>query len=354
MNNLPHVSIVVPCRNEDKFIGRCLDSIIVSDYSKDKLQVLVVDGISEDRTRKIVKEYSERFPFISLLDNHKRITSSAFNRGIEAAKGEIIMIMGAHSTYKRDYISQCVSHLISGAADNVGGIWKILPQNNSLVAKSIAYALSSAFGAGNAHYRIGSKKPRYVDTLFGGCYKRELFDKIGLFDEDLLRTQDSEFNARLIKNGGRILLVPTIISYYYARKSLHDLWRMNLLYGYYKPLAAKKVGRVYTLRQLIPPLFVFSVVASLISSIFFKPFLWLFLFVLGSYIIANLGFSLKISFKREFRCFLVLPLVFATIHFGWGIGYLKGVWDFIIFKKDKKKEIRDPSPTRERCSEKIL
>lgn len=340
------VSVIIPCRNEEGFIGKCLDSIIAQDYPRDKFEVLVIDGMSEDRTRKIVKKYNEQFPCVHLLDNCNRITSSALNKGIKAAKGDIIIIMGSHSTYEKNYMSQCVSCLTNGDADNVGGVCKILPQNNSLIAKSIAYALSSPFGAGNAYYRTGTKRQKYVDTVFGGCYRKELFDKIGFFDEDLLRTQDSEFNARLIKNGGRILLVPTIVSYYYARKSLGELWKMNLQYGYSKPLAAKKIGRIFTLRQLIPPLFVGALVIPLIFSIFFKPSLWFFLFVSALYIIVNLAFSLTISFKKSTNCFFILPLVFAIIHFGWGIGYLRGIWDFIIFKKDLRAKIQGMPLTR--------
>ncbi|MHC4436746.1 MAG: glycosyltransferase family 2 protein [Planctomycetota bacterium] len=345
-NNLPFVSIIIPCRHEEKFIGRCLDSVVANEYPEKKLEILVVDGMSEDGTRKIVKEYIERFPIIHLLDNIKKSTSSAFNKGIEAAKGEIIMIMGAHSIYKDDYISQCVDHLIKGDADNVGGVCKILPQNNSLIAESISYALSSSFGAGNAYYRIGAEETRYVDTVFGGCYKKKIFDDIGCFDEDLLRTQDSELNARLIKSGGKILLVPTIISYYYARKSLGELFRMNLQYGYSKPLAVTKVGKVYTIRQLIPPAFIASLGVFLILSLFFNWCFWPFLLILASYTITNLAFSLKISQKKGLKYFFVLPLVFATLHFSYGIGYLKGVWDFIIFADHKKRKGKDIPLTR--------
>ena len=345
-NNMFLISIIIACRNEEKFIGRCLDSIVANDYPKKNLEILVVDGLSEDGTRNIVKKYIERFPIIHLLDNIKKNTSSAFNKGIETAKGEIIMIMGAHSIYKDDYISQCVDHLIKGDADNVGGICKILPQNNSLIAESIAYASSSSFAAGDAYYRIGSEEKRYVDTVFGGCYKRKIFDVIGCFDEDLLRTQDSEFNARLIKNGGKILLVPSIVSYYYARKSLGELLKMNLQYGYSKPLAVKKIGKVYTSRQLIPPIFVTSLFISLTLSLFFNWCFWLFLLISTSYIIASLGFSLKISLKKGLKYFFILPTVFATVHFGWGIGYVKGVWDFIIFADHKKRKVMDMPLTR--------
>jgi len=343
---LPIVSIIIACRNEKDFIARCLDSIISNDYPKDRMEIIIADGMSEDGTRDIVIEYIERFPYIRLIDNLKKNTSSAFNMGIEAAKGEIVMIMGAHSIYEEDYISQCVSHLLKGDADNVGGICKIRPQNNSLIAKSIAYAMSSTFGAGNAYYRTGTDEARYVDTVFGGCYKKKIFDYIGNFDEELFRTQDSELNARLIKSGRKILLVPTIVSYYYARKSLKELCKMNLQYGYSKPLAVKKVGKVYTARQLIPPAFVASLCITLFLSLFFNWCLWLFLLILISYIITNLIFSLKISLEKGISHFIVLPIVFATVHFSWGIGYLIGIWNFIIFINHKKRKIKDMPLTR--------
>ena len=343
---MPIVSIIIPCRNEKDFIGQCLDSIIGNDYPKDMLEILIVDGMSEDGTRKIVNKYNRMFPFIILLDNYKKTTSSALNRGIETAKGEIVMIMGAHSIYEKDYISQCTKHLIKGNADNVGGICKILPQNDSFIARSIAYALSSSFSAGDAYYKIGSKKIRYVDTVFGGCYRKMIFNVIGCFDEDLLRTQDSEFNARLIKNEGKILLVPTIVSYYYARKSLGELLKMNLQYGYSKPLAVKKIGKVYTSRQLYPPIFVASLATSLILSMFINAFFWFFLSISISYAIINLGYSLKISLQKGLKYFIILPIVFATVHFGWGIGYLRGIWDFIILGHHKKRNVKDMPLTR--------
>lgn len=346
VNDYPYVSIIIPCRDEQDFIADCLNSVIAQDYPNDKLEILVVDGMSEDRTRSILEEYVKQYPSIKFLDNPKRYTPSALNIGIQHSKGQIIAIIGSHSTCKEDYISQCVSYLINNDADNVGGICKILPQNNYLIAKSIAYALSSFFGAGNAYHRIGTKKPRYVDNLYGGCYKRELFDRIGLFDEDLFRGQDAEFNARLIKNGGKILLVPSIISKYYARGSLEKLWKMELQYGYFKPLVVKKVGSIFTVRQIIPPLFVGSLIISLILSIFSKYFLWLLLFMLASYVIANLCFSLKIAFKKNVKCFFLLPLVFIVIHFGWGISYLKGILDFIFLQKSEKGKTKDVPITR--------
>ena len=212
MNKEIRTSVIIPCRNEEKFIGKCLDSIISQDYPREDLEVLVIDGISEDKTRKIIKDFSLKYSFIKLLDNPNKFTPFALNIGVKAARGEIIIRMDAHAGYEKDYISKCVKHLEEHSADNIGGVIKTLPKENTLVAKSIANCLSSFFGAGGSYFRLGTEKPKWVDTVFGGCYKRKVFEKVGLFNEKLLRSQDIEFNKRLKRAGGRVLLVPEIVA----------------------------------------------------------------------------------------------------------------------------------------------
>jgi hypothetical protein len=221
-----------------------------------------------------------------------------------------------------------------------------MPGSDTFIAKTIAFALSSPFGVGNAHYRIGSKEPKYVDTVPFGCYRKEVFVKIGFFDEDLVRNQDDEFNLRLRKNGGKILLVPDIISYYFARDTLGKLWKMNFQYGHFKPLVAMKVGGILTLRQLVPPLFAGGLLMSLVLSFFNTAFFGLFVAVFSAYLSANFLFSFRISLRKGLKYILALPIVFATLHFSYGIGYLKGIWDFFILKKNKRKRIKDLSLTR--------
>lgn len=346
-SNKSFVSVIVPCRNETRFIRRCLDSLISQDYPKEQIEILVIDGMSEDGTRDIVKEYSERYSFVKVIDNPEKIVPTAMNLGIQSANGDIIIRMDAHARYEKDYISKCVKYLTESDADNVGGIWVTLPgRERHLVAESIALALSHPFGIGNAHYRTGSKEPKYVDTVPFGCYKREVFEKIGLFDEDLVRNQDDEFNLRLIKNGGKILLVPDIVSYYYSRDSLSKVWKMFFQYGYFKPLVALKVSGVLTWRQVVPALLVGSLLGSLLLSFIFKPFFWMFLSIFSLYGIVNLGISFHIVMKKGWKIFFMLPIVFSTVHFSYGIGYLKGIFDFILFKKHKKKKIQDVPLTR--------
>lgn len=230
--------------------------------------------------------------------------------------------------------------------DNVGGIWITLPGSPNLIGKAIAFALSSPFGAGNAYYRIGTQKPKYVDTVPFGCYRREVFERIGFFDEDLVRNQDDEFNLRLIKNGGKILLAPDIVSYYYARDSLKKLWKMYFQYGYFKPLVAQKIGSILTWRQVIPVIFVSSLIISFVSSLIFKPFLWLSFLIFSLYLAISLFFSFHIAIKNDLRYLPLLLVVFFVLHASYGIGYLKGIWDFILFKKHRRKKNVDVPLTR--------
>ena len=345
MNN-PFVSIIIPCRNEVKFIGKSLESILSNDYPKDKIEVLVIDGMSDDSTREIVNNYTKEYSFIKSYDNPKKVVPSAMNIGIKNAQGEIIIRMDAHNIYTKDYITKCITSLQEYNVDNVGGICVTLPGNDTLMAESIALALSHPFGVGNSYFRTGVKKPRYVDTVPFGCYKREVFDKIGGFDEDLVRNQDDEFNLRLIRNGGKILLVPEIVSYYYARDSLIKLSKMYFQYGYFKPLVAMKIGTVLTWRQIIPVFFVSSLILSGILAPFLKSFFILFLIILFSYLFANAGFSLSIALKKGLKYLFILPIVLTTLHLSYGFGYLKGILDFIVLKKQKRKKIKNVPLTR--------
>ncbi len=176
-------TIIVPCRNEEKHIGACLDSIIAGDYPHDLLEVLVVDGMSNDGTRSIIKKYGDRYSFITMLDNPSKIVPAALNIGITRAHGEVIVRMDAHNIYSPDYVSKCIRYLEEYRADNVGGVWITMPGARTIIAESIAIAVAHPLGAGNALYRIGSETPRFVDTVPFGCFRKELFTRIGLFDE---------------------------------------------------------------------------------------------------------------------------------------------------------------------------
>ncbi len=336
----PLISIVIPCRNEKEFIGGLLENILNQDYPKDNLEVFVIDGMSDDGTRDIVKEYELRYSFIRLLDNTEKVVPHALNKGINISRGDFIIRMDSHASYPEDYISKLLYWQKRLNADNIGGVWITRPFSNSIKAQAIAFALSNKFGVGDAYFRVGVDEPKEVDTVPFGCYKREVFNKIGLFDEDLVRNQDDELNARLKKRGGKIFLVPDIEIIYYARDKIKKLWIMYFQYGYFKPLVNIKVGSPVNLRQFMPFFFISSLVISLIIAIFYLPIIWLFIFILGSYCILNILVSLTIAFRNNKKLFFSVCISFAAIHFSYGIGYIKGVVDFILLKRHKRRDLQ--------------
>jgi len=329
MESLPLVSVIIPCRNEAKFIANCLESILKQSYPKDKMEILVIDGMSGDKTREIIeklKAKNEKLK-IKVLDNPKKFTPFALNIGIKNSKGEIIIRLDAHATYIKDYILKCIKYLKEYNADNVGGVWKIMPRETTLINKSICLASSSVFGAGNAYYRMGySKGLKWVDTVFGGCYRREVFDKIGLFNENLVRSQDMEFNLRLKKAGGKILLVPDIIAYYYPKSNFKEFFVHNFKDGIWAIYPLKFVKIPLCLRHYIPFIFILSLLGTGLLGIFFPIFFWLFLFIFGSYFLVANYFSVKISTKeKDIRFLFLMPVAFACRHIGYGLGSIWGL-----------------------------
>ena len=269
---LAFVSIIIPCRNEEKFIGKCLDSLIDQDYPKEKLEILVIDGGSKDKTKEVVNTYSKKYDFIKLFDNPKNITPTAMNIGIKNAKGEIVSKTDAHTTYQKDYVSKSIRYLFEYNADCVGGIALAKAKSNSLIAKAITLVLSDKFGGGGA-FRTRVEKSTFTDTAFGCFYKKEIFEKIGLFNEKLKRSQDIEFNLRLNKAGGKVLLAPDIISYYYPKSNLKEFFGHNLIDGFWTVYPLKFKVKFFSIRHLVPLGFFAAILGGLILGIFFKIFL---------------------------------------------------------------------------------
>lgn len=326
------VSIIIPCRNEEKFIAKVLDNIVSQTYDNSKLEVIIADGDSTDRTADIVKEYSDKYSNIHLISNPQKIVPYALNAAIKASKGDVIIRMDAHSEYPVNYVERLVEELYSLKADNVGGVWINTPNSDSIKDIAIAEALACPFGIGNAHYRTGVKKIRKVDTVPFGCYKREIFDKIGLFDTDLVRNQDDEFNARLIKNGGEIYLIPDVEIIYYPRKTMGKLMKMFYQYGLFKPLVNKKVGSPATIRQLVPPLFLLFLIIIPVTLLIHKFVFITALLFLAIYLFMSFMFSISISIKKnKFLLIFLLPILFFVIHISYGAGYVWGIIKFLIF-----------------------
>ncbi len=336
---LPLVSVIIPTRNEEGYIRQCLNSILDNDYPKERLEVIVVDGVSEDRTQEIIAEYSGKYPFVKLIDNPERVTPVAFNRGIQYSKGDIVTIMSAHAYYEKDHISKCVEHLKENSIAGIGGVCITLPGKDSLIARAIAFVLSSPFGVGNAYFRIGTGQPRYVDTVVFGFYKRKTFEDVGVFDEKLIRNQDIEFNSRIGKNGGKLLLVPEIRSYYYARATLKQLWIQNWKNGVWNIYLTRIIPGSLSIRHFIPMLFISGLLGSLFLSIFSNPGLILLILICSSYLFASLLFSVKIGLREGIKYIALLPVVFFSLHSSYGLGMLWGIftsWRFTGKRRDSK------------------
>jgi glycosyltransferase involved in cell wall biosynthesis len=326
----PLVSVVIPCRNEEAYIARCLDSVLASDYPGERLEVLVADGRSSDGTRPILVRYAALHPTIVLLDNSRGTTPAGLNVAIRVASGDIVIRMDAHALYPPDYISRLVAGLQESGADNVGGVLVTVPADDSPTAQAIAVGLSHRFGVGNAYFRTGTSERREVDTVPFGCYRREVFDRIGMFDEELIRNQDDEFNFRLITRGGRVLLLPDVLCRYFARRSFRQLARMYYQYGYFKPLVARKVGRVMTVRQLIPAALVGCLSSSAAIALWIPAARYLFALVAGTYALLVVFFAARAARSHGLRCAAALTLVFPVLHFSYGSGFLRGIRDHLV------------------------
>jgi glycosyltransferase involved in cell wall biosynthesis len=329
---LKFVSIIMPCRNEVNFIEGVLNSISAQDYPKDSLEIIVADGMSDDGTREKLEELSSSHLNLKVIDNPQKVTPNALNLAIEASKGEVIVRLDAHSNYPSNYISRLVTELFRLDAENVGGVWLTTPANSGTVATAIALATSHPLGIGNASYRLDNPVIKETDTVPFGCFKRSIFDKIGFFDTDLIRNQDDEFNGRIIKNGGKIFLVPDVEIEYYARATLGTTMKMFYQYGLFKPLVNIKLGHPATLRQFAPPIFVLGLLflpIALLSE-------WLFMIwsaIYAIYFLTSAFFSLKVAWRKKRRGLApYLFLAFFLIHFSYGWGYLTGIFKFVLLK----------------------
>ncbi|MGH7515380.1 MAG: glycosyltransferase family 2 protein [Gemmatimonadales bacterium] len=324
------MSVVIPCRNEAGHVGRCLDSILSSDYPLDRLEVVIADGMSDDGTREVVARYVAMHPSITMIDNPKRITPCGMNLAIRAARGQVIIRMDAHAMYPTDYLRRLVAAQQETGAENVGTVIETLPADDTAVAAAVAVGLSHPLGVGNSHFRVGTATRRWVNHVPFGCWRRELFDRIGMFDEEMVRDQDVEFNGRLLNSGGRILLLPDVVSRYWGRRTIGQLARMMYQYGYFKPLVARKNGKILTVRQLVPSLFVLALAGSLALAPWWRwagVGLGLLLAAYG----ALIGVTAVRAAKRQgARVAVALGGVFPAMHVSYGVGYLRGLLDHFV------------------------
>jgi len=327
------ISVIVPCRNEERFIKETIRKIITQDGSEQlfSFELLIIDGRSTDNTVNLVEEEAKNNSNITLIINEKKITPAAFNLGIKNASGKYICILGAHAEISDNYLINCLKTIKKMDCDNVGGTWNAKGQ--SFLGKAIALAFQSSFAVGGARsHKINYEG--YVDSVWGGFYKREVFDRIGLFDEELVRNQDDELNLRLIRSGGKIWQSHEIKSWYYPRDSIAALFKQYVQYGYWKVRVIQKHKIPSSIRHIIPGMFVGVLIILGMTSLFNLFSLKIFIGFLSLYLLVNIGASLMTCKKpSKWKYISVMPIIFAAYHFGYGYGFLHGILDFTILKK---------------------
>ncbi len=320
---MPTVSIVVPCYNEEKRIRTLLDALFAQTYPHDDLEIIIADGHSTDRTRDEIARFTALHPnlVVRVIDNTARSIPAALNRAIEAARGEIIVRLDAHSAPYPDYVARSVANLRGGLGQNVGGVWEIRPGAETWIGRGIAAAAAHPLGVGDALYRHATQAAA-VDTVPFGCFYRHTWQEIGKFDESLLTNEDYEFNARIRLSGGRIWLDPAIRAIYFARGTLGALARQYWRYGFWKWQMLRRYPKTLRWRQALPPLFVLSLLggAALAWLDFFR-FLLLAEVSLYALVLFLAGFHAAWQ-RRDYSLVLGLPLSIATKHLSWGAGFL--------------------------------
>ena len=322
------VSVVVPCRNEKDHIESALKSILAQEPPPGDFEVIVADGMSTDGTREILERIACDDLRLKIIDNPEVKTPCGMNAGIRHAEGQYIAIMGAHCRYALDYLKCSMEVSSETGADNVGG--SMMSVGKSALQRLIAIAHHSAFAVGGARWHdVNYEGP--ADTVFGGFYRREVFDRIGFFDEELVRNQDDEFNLRLTRAGGRIWHSPRVRSWYTPRSSLKALFRQYAQYGYWKVRVIQKHKVPASIRHLVPGGFVLLLSALLLAGIVWPLALWVLVALLAAYLGCNIA-AVLLTPQKGWACF-VLPFVFATYHFGYGLGFLHGVLDFVVLRR---------------------
>lgn len=326
------ITIILPIRNEAAYIERCLSAILSQDYSGE-IEILIVDGMSTDDTRQKIQQFLGQISTVNLklLDNPGKIVPTGINIALRQAMGDIIIRVDGHTLIASDYVRQCIAALQRSGADNVGGRMNAI--GKTLFGKVVALATSTPFGVGGSRFHY-SEQEEFVDTVYMGAWPRRVFEKIGLFDEELVRDQDDEFSYRLRAAGGKILLSPNIKSEYTVRSTPRALWRQYFQYGLYKVRVLQKHPRQMSLRQFAPPLFVLALLFSALL-VFFPATRLLSLFIPIAYLLSNLAASFLTAIRAQKSSqsplpiyYLLLPLTFAILHISYGLGFLLGLIKF--------------------------
>lgn len=341
MNTWPLVSVVIPIRNEQDTIGPLLDGVLGQDYPADRLEVLVVDGASSDESPAVVARYAARDPRVRLLHNPRRIVPTALNLAIRAARGDVICRIDGHTRVAPDYVRIGVETLRRTGADNVGG--RMDAVGGGWFGDAVADATASRFGVGS-YFHFGTEE-REVDTVYLGMWPRQAFERIGLFDEELVRNQDDELNYRLRKAGGRVVLNPAMRSWYQNRQDVAHLVSQYYQYGQWKVRVLQKHPRQMSWRHFVPPAFVAGMVGLGVAATWLPAVALVLRGVTAAYLLGVLLAAAQASWRRGPVGVLATALALICLHVAWGSGFLHG----LVMFADRWRGPESAPPRLERC-----
>lgn len=327
----PLVSVVVPCRNEIDAIGAFLDGVLEQRVPSHEVEIVVADGMSDDGTRAVLERFRRFDPRLRVIENPRRIVSSGLNLAVGASAGGIIVRMDVHTDYAQDYLARCVEALEKTGADCVGGPW--VAEGTDYVSSAVALGFGNPFVSGGGRVRRAAYEGP-VDTVYLGCWRREVFARFGAFDEELVRNQDDEFNLRVLRRGGRVWQTPRIRSRYRPRSSLRWLFRQQRQYGYWKVRVIQKHRLPASVRHLVPATFLVWLMGLAVAAPFWSLAR---LGLAGTLLLYGVGIALATAAScarpGKIRYLPLLPLVMTAFHVGYGYGFLRGIWDFVVRRK---------------------
>lgn len=319
----PAVSVIIPVLNEERFLKQSVEAILNQNYSG-QLEIILALGPSKDQTNVIAQELAKD-QRIKLVENPSGRTAAALNNAIKNSNFDIIVRLDGHAIVDSNYIKNAVKTLVESGADNVGGLMKA--EGTNAFEKSVAAAMTSKFGVGNAPFHVGGKSGE-VDTVYLGTFRKSALERVGYFDESFIRAQDWEMNYRIRKTGGKIWFNPDLVVSYRPRKNLLQLAKQYFEYGQWRKQVTKTYPETVSMRYLAPPITVSGLIAGIIMVLFSKildinwlQIGWLApLVYLTVILLAFLSIGSKIGLLSRLYLLLVLP----TMHLSWGVGFLKG------------------------------
>ena len=328
--SLPFVTVVMVVRNEAPFMARALELVLAQDYPRDHMEIIVADGLSDDGTRDVLAEYQAKYPFIQVVDNPGRIVASGLNVAIDRAQGELIVRIDGHGQVATDFVTQVVKLMDEHPeAWCAGG--PIVHAGTNLFGEAVAVAMSHPLGVGLATHRFEDYEG-YVEGAHFPTFRKWIFDRIGKFDEGLVRTEDDEFNYRIAQAGGKVYVSPRVRYVYYVRDGLGKLFRQYFQYSFWRIPVIKKHKKPTTLRQVVPPLFFLAMLVLLVVGVWLRQ-PWIALALPVIYLVALVAVAISVIPRKGLAVAALVPLAVATMHFAYALGIAYGAWAAMFYPK---------------------